>query len=84
VHRLIRFRPGIKTQVYTFLIVFLWDICGVAAARYYADQSLMALPASAVLTGFWLAGVKLAQDKRVWPVAILAAVLGTLVGILIP
>ena len=73
--------PHIKTHLFVFLLVVAWDTTGVAASRFYAGQSLMALPFSAILTGFWLLGVKLSADKRTWPTAIAAAVVGTWLGI---
>ena len=72
---------SLKTHLFVFLVVVAWDFTGVAASRFYAGQSLMALPFSAILTGFWLLGITLCKDKRTWGTALAAAVLGTWLGI---
>ena len=74
----------IKTHLGVFVLVVAWDWTGVAATRFYAHQSIAALGFSAVLTMFWLIGIKVCQDRRVWPTALLGAVLGTLGGLYLP
>ena len=65
-------------------VVVAWEWTGVSASRYYAGQSIMALPFSALLTLFWLIGIKLGQDRRLWPTAIGGAIIGTWLGITWP
>ena len=72
---------ALKEHLIMFGVVVAWEFVGVSASRYYAGQSIMALPFSAILTGFWLVGIKLGQNKRVWPTAIIASVIGTWLGI---
>ena len=74
----------IKTHLAVFAVVLVWDWLGTGATRAYADQSLAALPLSAVLTTFWLLGVNLCTKKQVWPTAIIGGVIGTWLGILWP
>lgn len=68
-------------QVIVFAIVVAWEWTGVYASRSYAGQSLAALPLSAVLCGFWLIGITICKNRRVWPVTIAGAILGTWLGI---
>ena len=68
-------------MVGAFAIAFVWDWVGVWGTRSYAAQSWAALPLSALLMAFWIAGVQVARSRRYWGALVAGAVLGTWVGI---
>ena len=74
----------IRAHLAAFALALVWDCLGVWGTRSFAEQSLTALPLSAVLMLFWVTGVSICRDRRLWPALILGAVTGTWLGITFP
>jgi len=66
-----------------FAIVGAWDFVNVVAVRSFADQSLLALPLSLAMAGFWFAGTNLCRDWKLLPATLAGAAIGTYLGIMV-
>lgn len=74
----------IKPHVAAFVLAMVWDYINVLGTRAFAAQSYAALPIAAILMLFWVAGVSLSRDRRLWPALIIGAVVGVWLGIIWP
>ena len=72
-----------RQQLLVFTIALVWELISVLQVRAFATQSLVAIPISAILVGFWISGVNLCRNRRYWPALIAGACLGTWLGILL-
>ena len=68
----------------TFFLFISWDWLGTASTRLIADGSLLVMPLAVVTAVMWVYGVKMCDNKRVVPIAIISAVLGTWLGLNFP
>jgi len=64
-----------------FAIVGAWNFVYVAAVRTSVDQSLLAVPTTLAIVGFWFAGTRLCRDWWLLPAALVGGAIGTFLGI---